>query len=106
MTIEKITTPYEILIRLGPNGYEASHVKDLVRLVENGEDLSVIEGMARPVTLAECQTLLGKQSADLIEKNGAIAAECAAKDQQIAALRGELDELKASIAALQSGIGG
>ena len=100
MSIEKVTFPYEVLIRLGPKGYQGSHVVDCTRVVEGDTVHAETLGDARAVTLAECGALLGEQVADLIEQ---VERECARADTAELdqgrirhAAQEEIDELRAA----------
>lgn len=70
MPIERATHPYEILLRLGPEGFVAGHVKDLEFLVEDGEKIagSDKESLPRPITREEAGAIIGKKNAELIER--------------------------------------
>lgn len=52
MSISKIVTPYEFLVRWTDGKISGAHVKFLECLIENGKTLSAIEGIAQPVSMA------------------------------------------------------
>lgn len=76
----KQTFLYELLIRLGPDGYVGGHAVDLVRFTDDtdGELIADRESPPRAVTLQEASDLLGAESAALLVQLSNLTAELAA----------------------------
>lgn len=84
MAIEKIVTPYEILVRFDADGIKAAHVKDLEELkdTETGEVYSdsAKECPARPLDLAgeEYQSIVSSINTAIQAENETLKIEKAA----------------------------
>lgn len=100
MTIERQTLPYEVLVRLGPDGFVAAHVCDLERFVDTETDEVVAERTtpARGVTKAEAGKYLGAANAQLVEQLQGHRAEVQALQQELADAKAERDDLKLRVA--------
>jgi hypothetical protein len=106
MPIDRRTFPYEILVRLGPDGYVASHVVDCTQIFEGKTVHAETLGDARAVTQKEVGALLGKENARLIEQREAekARADTAERDCERGrvALQVEIEEARAEAAALRA----
>jgi hypothetical protein len=106
MPIDRRTFPYEILVRLGPDGYVASHVVDCTQIFEGKTVHAETLGDARAVTAKEVGALLGKENARLIEQREAekARADTAENDQQRIrkALQAEIDAATAEADSLRA----
>lgn len=78
MAITRTSFLYEILLRFNANGYQGAHVIDLEQVIEDGNVISERELPARPITEAEIGTIIGAQSAALVEAADAARAEARA----------------------------
>lgn len=85
MAIERITAPYEILLRFnfdpafGPLGtFRGAHYIEGEALVEGGQVLSYTPGPARPLAAApDIERYLGSQFAQVVAANATLAARVA-----------------------------
>lgn len=107
MAIEEKTIPYEILIRLGPDGYQAAHVIDLEMLVDTttGAVRAATELPARPISVAEAGEILGTESVALLVQIDLLKADLAAekaKVEQAEAARAEAESAAARAEADKS----
>lgn len=50
--IEKRTRPYEVLVRIQPDGSQAAHVREIEEVIEDGVVIAAKELDARPLALA------------------------------------------------------
>ena len=100
MTIKRKRFLYDITIRFGPSGFRGAHAIDLDQVCDGDEVISEKETAARSITEVEFQSLLGGQSAALIE-----AADSARRERDIrvaeAVNRQEEAEKKQKSAELQ-----
>ncbi len=78
MTIKKTSHLYELLIRFGPDGFQGAHMKDLETVADGSEIISQRVLDPRAITEAEAGTLIGKESAKLVEAATAARAEAEA----------------------------
>lgn len=90
--------PYEILIRLGPDGYQAAHVVNLEQLVDDETDVVRTERElpAAPISVENAGTILGEANAMLLAQIEALTAALLAETDR--ANRAEL-----ALAALSTG---
>lgn len=89
MALEKHVHPYEILVRLGPNGYQAAHVIDLERVTDGEELIAERELPAQPISIQRAGEILGEASVQLLEQIDGLRADLAAAEQRAAAAEAE-----------------
>ena len=78
MTIQRKRFLYDITLRFGPSGFRGAHAIDLDQVCDGDEVISEKETAARSITEIEFQSLLGGQTAALIE-----AADSARRERDI-----------------------
>lgn len=106
MPIEKKIHLYEILIRLGPDGYKGSHAIDL-EIVEDTETSEVLvqkESPARPITLKEAGKLLGDKFTGVVEKLEAERARAASLADDLDATKAQLEAATEKLARISAAL--
>lgn len=82
MALAKQVIPYEILVRLGPAGYQAAHVAHMERITD-GEEVIVERVLAaEPISVAGAGEILGAASVQLLEQIDGLTADLAAETQR------------------------
>jgi chromosome segregation ATPase len=127
MTIERKRFLYDITLRFGPSGFRGAHAIDLDQICDGDEVISEKETAARSITEVEFRSLLGGQTAELIEaadsarrdrdirvaealnrqdeaekKQNSAELQLKSKEAELSATKAKLDETKAALDAVVS----
>jgi hypothetical protein len=87
--LEKVTRPYEVLVRLHPSGVEAAHVMEIEEIRDGDTIVAAKELPARPLALA------GAEFGALVDRiNLTVLAERDALADEVQALKEEISSLK------------
>jgi hypothetical protein len=87
--VEKVTRPYEVLVRLRPGGVEAAHVMEIEEIKDGDTVVAARELPAKPLALAgpEFGTLVNRINQTVLAERDALAAEAVDLKAEIARLK-------------------
>lgn len=87
--MQKVTRPYEVLVRLHPGGVEAAHVMEIEEIKEGETVVAARELPARPLAIAgpEFGTLVERINQTILAERDALAAEASALKEEIVSLK-------------------
>lgn len=98
MALKKTTHLYEVMLRFGADGFQAAHMVEIETVTEGERVISATELPAQPVTEKEARSLIGAQSAKLVETADKARAAAHEADKRAAADREKAEELERDLA--------
>ena len=100
--LQKQTIPYEILVRLGADGYQAAHVIDLERITDDGVVIVEQQLPAQPISIERAGEILGEASVQLLEQIDGLNAEVASLTQALAQAEQARDAALAQVPVVEA----
>jgi len=104
MAIERNTLLYELLVRLGPDGFLGAHAIDLERVTDGDEVIAERELPARPLSELEAGTILGAENARMVEQLAAEQIATAAQRVRAENAEARADAAEARAAQLEAAL--
>jgi hypothetical protein len=103
--MEKVTRPYEVLVRIHSDRTAAAHVRMIEEIVDGGKIIAANEMLPVPLSLAgpEFDVLIPALNQAILATNAKLTVECAELFAKQQALNAEISRLQSLLPPERSG---